>query len=119
MTNEISVLVNRGNLTRPYDGSKFTVPRRACASSAAAPPEPVRVANLSLPSHIHHPTTESMGLLILSTGGLGRDELGGFLFRYIKAHSTPASIGFNVGVSIAFPNYLNDPLLFSPIFANF
>ncbi|KAG4280628.1 hypothetical protein FPRO06_11961 [Fusarium proliferatum] len=64
---------------------------------AAAPPEPVRVANLSLPSHIHHPTTESMGLLILSTGGLGRDELGGFLFRYIKAQSTPASIGFNVG----------------------
>ncbi|KAG4254665.1 hypothetical protein FPRO03_07005 [Fusarium proliferatum] len=64
---------------------------------AAAPPEPVRVANLSLPSHIHHPTIESMGLLILSTGGLGRDELGGFLFRYIKAHSTPASIGFNVG----------------------
>ncbi|RBA19669.1 hypothetical protein FPRO05_08969 [Fusarium proliferatum] len=64
---------------------------------AAAPPEPVRVANLSLPSHIHHLTTESMGLLILSTGGLGRDELGGFLFRYIKAHSTPASIGFNVG----------------------
>ncbi|CVL13850.1 uncharacterized protein FPRN_12044 [Fusarium proliferatum] len=94
---KISDLVNRGNLTRPYDGSKFTVPRRACASSAAAPPEPVRVANLSLPSHIHHPTIESMGLLILSTGGLGRDELGGFLFRYIKAHSTPASVGFNVG----------------------
>ncbi|WKT53637.1 hypothetical protein QSH57_004221 [Fusarium oxysporum f. sp. vasinfectum] len=72
MTNEFSVLVNRGNLTRPYDGS-------------------------FLPSHIHHPTTESMGLLILNTGGLGRDELGGFLFKYIKAHSTPASIGFNVG----------------------
>ncbi|KAF5696247.1 Arginine-tRNA ligase cytoplasmic [Fusarium mundagurra] len=50
-----------------------------------------------VPSHIHHPTTESMGLLILNTGGLGRDELGGFLFKYIKAHSMPASIGFNVG----------------------
>ncbi|CVL07385.1 uncharacterized protein FMAN_14329 [Fusarium mangiferae] len=69
--------------------------------------------------HIHHPTTESMGLLILNIGGLGRDELGGFLFKYIKAHSTPASIGFNVGVSIVFPSYLNDPLLFSHIFADF